>query len=724
MSLFRISFRAVIFILFLTSLGSGAQAQDKELTLEDAVLKRFSTFYPESVPALKWVEGSDSYSYQMKEGDETWLMMSKVSSKKPTKVVSLEKLNKTYGSQSEKLRSFGSIKWLSPKEFLFAVNNQYYVYDLSSKKATSVNAFENGIENLDMSTKTMNLAYTIDDDLYVNLKNSAKVLQVTDDRGRGQVNGKAVHRFEFGINKGTFWSPSGNFLAFYHKDESMVTDYPLVGIDKKPAELNNVKYPMAGMASHQVRVGVYNATNGTSLWLETGWQKDHYLTNVAWDPNGEFIYIALVNRDQNGMQFNKYNAADGKFVTTIFEEADEKYVEPLTPMIWLKNKPNEFLWISRRDGYHHLYHYNTDGKMIRQVSSGNWEVLSFLGFDASGANAIVLGTGENPTETHVYKVNLSSGKSSRITKKAGTHRAQLNSTGEYLIDNFSSLETPRDIRILDLDGKVLNTLVSAKDPLKDYKIGTTTLGTIKGKSGTTLHTRLIKPSNFDANKKYPVLVYLYGGPHAQLVTNSFLGGASLWMHWLAEQGYLVFTLDNRGSSHRGKEFEQATFRELGKVEMEDQLAGVEYLKSLPYVDGNRLAVHGWSFGGFMTTSLMLKHPGVYNVGVAGGPVIDWKYYEVMYTERYMDTPQQNPEGYANTSLLDKVTNLEGKLLLIHGTVDDVVVWQHSLDFVKACVDNGVQMDYFVYPGHPHNVRGKDRAHLMRKVLDYVMENNK
>lgn len=254
-------------------------------------------------------------------------------------------------------------------------------------------------------------------------------------------------------------------------------------------------------------------------------------------------------------------------------------------------------------------------------------------------------------------------------------------------------------------------------------IGTAEIGSIKGVDGTTLYTRLIKPSNFDPTKKYPVLVYVYGGPHAQMITNSWMDGASLWMYWMAEQGYLVFTIDNRGSGERGFAFESQIHRQCGTVEMEDQMSGVEYLKSLSYVDGDRLAVHGWSYGGFMTTSLMLRNAGTFNVGVAGGPVTDWKYYEAMYGERYMDRPEENPEGYEMASLMTHADKLEGDLLLIHGTVDDVVVMQHNLVLVQKFVELGIQMDFFPYPMHKHNVRGKDRVHLMTKVLTYVLENN-
>lgn len=700
------------------------QAQTQELTLEDAVLKRFSTFYPENIRGLQWIPNANAYTYQKKEGDDTWLIKVDVKSGTETKVITLKEFNiKNFQDAEFQLRSFGRIRWENANTFRFQLPNGIYRGIPASKDAKKLVPIEQNAASFDWENTTGNLAFTIDNSLFLGRSTPQSIEQVAGDGQDGIIYGQAVHRFEFGISKGTFWSPKGNFLAFYRKDETMVSDYPLVGISEKPAAANHIKYPMAGMPSHHVKVGVYNTSTKKVVFLSTKGDAEQYYTNLSWSPDEKHLYIAVVNRDQNRMNFNSYNAVSGEFEKTLFSEKSDAYVEPLHPAIFLKNKPNEFLWMSQRDGFMQVFHYNTSGKMLGKRTPGEWDIIDFLGFSADGKTAFFSGTGENPTEQHVFGLALSSGKLKQLTTTAGVHHASLSPDGKYFLDNFSSLNTPRILSILDTKGKIVRELVKAANPLADYKVGSTELLTIKANDGTPLHARMIKPADFDPNKKYPVLVYVYGGPHVQLVTNSWLGGASLWMHWMANQGYLVFTVDNRGSDHRGLAFEQATFRQLGQVEMQDQLAGVEYLRGLPYVDANRLAVHGWSFGGYMTTSLMLHHPGTFTTGVAGGPVIDWKYYEIMYTERYMDTPEQNPEGYSTTSLLDKVSQLDGSLLLIHGTVDDVVVWQHSLDFVKSCVDNGVQIDYFVYPGHPHNVRGKDRAHLMRKVLEYIMANN-
>ena len=413
----------------------------------------------------------------------------------------------------------------------------------------------------------------------------------------------------------------------------------------------------------------------------------------------------------------------GKLIRTLWEEQNDKWVEPEHPAFFPSKTSDNFVWISEKNGFNNLYFVDIKGENIKAITANKFVVKDILTASEDGSKIYYSATGPNPCNTLIYECDLQ-GNNRQLTQAEGTHRFSLAPKGAYYYDGYSSVEVANSEYIWTLNGKMAKMLMVSKDKLADYTIGTTEIGNIKGKDGSALYYRMIKPADFDPNKKYPVLVYVYGGPHAQMVTNSWLAGANLWMHWLANQGYIVFTLDNRGSGERGFAFESQIHRQLGTVEMEDQLTGVEYLKSLPYVDGQRLAVHGWSFGGFMTTSLMLRQAGVFNVGVAGGPVTDWKFYEIMYGERYMDRPEQNPEGYAANSLLNHTKNLKGKLLLIHGTVDDVVVMQHNEALLKSFIDNGVQADYFVYPMHPHNVMGKDRAHLMEKVLLYILENNK
>jgi len=460
-----------------------------------------------------------------------------------------------------------------------------------------------------------------------------------------------------------------------------------------------------------------------TLYINPRGAADDYFTNLAITPDEQFIVVAEVNRDQNHMWLNVYSAKTGKFVKTLFEEQNDKWIEPEHPMFFPTESTNDFVWVSERDGFNNLYLFDFNGKLKQKLTNHAFVVKDILCATKDGMSLYYAATGPNPTNTLVYRCDLK-GNTELITKEEGTHSFSLSANGTYFMDAFSSLSVPFKAMLWTNNGKMTKLLMESKEKLTDYNVGTTEIGSIKGKDGSDLYYRMIKPSSFDPSKKYPVLVYVYGGPHAQMVTNSWMAGANLWMHWMANQGYIVFTLDNRGSGERGFAFESQIHRQLGTVEMEDQLTGVEYLKSLNYVDGNRLAVHGWSFGGFMTTSLMLRQAGVFQVGVAGGPVTDWKYYEIMYGERYMDSPEQNKAGYDANSLMNYTKNLKGDLLLIHGSIDDVVVMQHNEALLKSFIENGVQVDDFIYPMHKHNVTGKDRAHLMEKVLLYIIENNK
>ena len=553
---------------------------------------------------------------------------------------------------------------------------------------------------------------------------------VTRETQDGIVCGQAVHQREFGITKGMFWSPKGSALAFYRMDERMVTAYPLVNIDTRCATPVPHKYPMAGMKSHEVTVGVYQVATGQTVWLETGLPKEKYLTNIAWSPDEKSIYIAELNREQNEMHLVRYSALTGKKEADLFTETDRCYVEPQHPVLFLPNDPDKFIWQSEADGYNHLYLYDTTGKELRKLTGGEWVVTKVLGFSKDGNKVIFEGTAPHPVspnmqgtgmQRYIWETDLRTGDIMNcLSWKVGVHRWLLSPSGEYAIDYVSSPSTPRDIDLIRVkDAKVISTLLSAPDPFKLYRMPRIKVGHILAADGKTrLNYRLTLPPDLDETKKYPTIVYVYGGPKVQLVTGDWQNGARGWDLYMAQRGYVMFTVDSRGSANRGHAFESVIHRNLGINEMADQVKGVEFLKSLSYVDADRIGVHGWSYGGFMTTNLILTYPEIFKVGVAGGPVIDWSNYEIMYGERYMDRPQDNPEGYKNANLKLKAGNLKGHLLMIHGDIDPVVVWQHSLGFLKACVEADTYPDYFVYPRHEHNVTGKDRPHLHEKITRY------
>ncbi len=687
-------------------------AQKKELTLKQAVLDQRKSLAPERISGLQWISGTDIYVYIK----DNILKSTSAKGKRIVDILSLDELNSN-SALDQKLKHFPYISWTDKDHFYFRYGNLYVVYDLQNKKFKKYE-FDKRAAHNDLEKHTFNLAYTLDNNLFIKRANGP-IDRISNETDKGIVYGQTVHRSEFGITKGTFWSPKGNKLAFYRKDERMVTDYPLIDMNVRPAKVNLIKYPMAGMKSHHVTLGIYDLRTKKIIYIKTGEPKEQYLTAVTWSPDEKSVFIGILNRDQNHLKMNQYSTETGDFIKTLFEEKDQQYVEPEEGLIFVPGHDDQFLWFSNRDNYKQLYLYDTTGKLIRKVTHGNWDVTGFLGFDKKN-NFYIQAATDKALNRQIFKVSLK-GRQEQLTQNEGTHNAMLSNSG-YLIDIFSSVDVPREISILDSKGKRITEILNSKDPLQDYQYRRPEIIRLKDKAGFTLNARMIKPSHFDKNKQYPVVVYVYGGSHAQMVRNTWLGAAPMWMYYLAEQGYIIFTLDNRGSHNRSSDFEQATHRHLGDKEMEDQLIGIDYLKSLPYVDSDKMAVHGWSFGGFMTTSLMLRQPGIFKVGVAGGPVIDWRLYEIMYGERYMDTPQENPEGYKKADLTNYIQNLKGKLLIIHGQVDNVVVPQHSMKLLKAAVDQGIQIDFFTYPGYQHNVRGKDRVHLMRKVIGYIERN--
>lgn len=696
-------------------------AQKKQFTMAEATNGMATTLAPQNIKAPSWQPGTHTFYQLVKTGNgDAWVATTFPDGKTDT-VLRTKELGDAIGAE---LKAMPAMQWLDKDHI-------YFTRDTVVRKGTIKNnnitwsqwtTIPGNAENTTVDKNGV-VAYTIDNNLWM-ITAANRRLQVTSDAEKNIVNGQIVHRNEFGIETGIFFSPKGSYLAYYRMDQTMVEDYPIVKWNTVPAVADMVKYPMAGRKSHEVTLRVFNPATGKTVTMQTGAPKDQYLTCVTWSPDEKYIYIAILNRGQDHLWLNQYDAQTGAKLKTLFEETSDKYVHPTHALTFLPGSNDQFIWWSEKDGYQHLYLYNTDGKQIRQVTQGNWVVNELLGFNAKNNQLIITASKESPMARNVYAVNWKNGNMARIDKDAGMHAAWCSEDGTYVYDNCSSSDIVRKGIILSTDGKYSKPLLNAPDPLAAYERARVKDVQLAASDGTPLYGKLILPANFDANKKYPAIVYLYNGPNVQLLHNSYPASGNLWYEYMAQHGYIVFTMDGRGSWNRGLAFEQATFGKLGTVEMEDQMKGVDYLKSLPYVDANRMGIHGWSFGGFMTTSFMLRNPDVFKVGVAGGPVMDWSMYEVMYTERYMNTPQENAKGYEDAELISKVKNLKGKLLLIHGTSDDVVVWQHSINFIRKSVEEGVQVDYFVYPGHEHNVRGKDRVHLMQKITDYFDQNLK
>ena len=706
-------------------------AQKKDLTLQDLIPggKNYAKFQPENKSVI-WVgddmylemEGKDAYT-GAKPNHYPEIRVSRTTLNKKLQEMGLDTLSR--------LPKF-TVPYKDKSVLAFSHKGHTLHYDLEESRIVADYTMPKAGENYDFCPANHSFAFTEGQNLKVLLPDGT-IKDVTNEDKPGIVCGTSVHQNEFGIRKGTFWSPNGSALAFYRMDESMVTDYPFVNIDKRVATAEPHKYPMAGMKSHHVTVGVYNLASGKTTWLKTGTPKEKYLTNIAWSPDEQTIYIAELNRGQDTMKLVAYSAITGEKKALLFTETDEHYVEPQHPALFVPGHPEQFIWQSERDGYNHLYLYNTKGELLKQLTKGEWVVLSVEGFDEKGENLFYTATKPHPLSSYSYgtplcmtnwKLNLKKGESVCLNHEAimvnGVHRAEVSPSGKYIVDTYSSWDIPRKIVITDTKrNKVVDTLLKAENPYAGYDMPEVERGQITAADGKTkLNYFLVKPLNMDSTKQYPAIVYVYGGPHAQLVTGSWMGGVSGWDIYMARRGYAIFTVDSRGSANRGHAFETVIHRNLGVNEMADQVKGVEFLKTKSFIDKDRIGVHGWSYGGFMTTNLMCSYPDIFKVGVAGGPVIDWSNYEIMYGERYMDHPKENPEGYKNANLKLKAKNLRGRLLLIHGDIDPVVVWQHSLGFLKACVDANTYPDYFVYPRHEHNVIGKDRPHLHELITRY------
>ena len=704
-------------LLLLLSLSLPMLAQDKLFTLED--LNFGGNNYRNLQPKNMWLTW---WGDQLVQTDVEECHIIDVKTGKKTLLFTLDDINKWADSDEEAnryVRHLMNATFPYPDKPLVQVGNKKAVIlvDFKEKKVVWQDSISGQTAN-DWNKISRATAYVDDYQLFV-VDAQGKKYQLSTDGSREIVYGQSVHRNEFGISKGTFWSPDGQRLAFYRMDQSMVADYPQVDIFPREATYEPDKYPMAGMTSHQVTVGVFDLQNGKTIYLQAGDPTDRYFTNIAWSPDATTIYMFELNRDQNDCRLVSYDATTGQRIAELYRETSDKYVEPMQPIMFLPWDSTKFIMQSQRDGYNHLYLFNNKGEQLKQLTKGQWVVMDVLGIDKKQKRIIIASNEANPIQRNIYSVDIKTGKRTLLDNGRGSHRGELSESGQYLVDRYTEPDVPRNIDIVSTQTAKSVRLLTAADPWQGYQQPIFESGTIKAADGKTdLFYRMVKPNDFDATKRYPTVVYVYGGPHAHNVEASWHWYSRTWETYMAQKGYIVFILDNRGSENRGLEFEQATFRQLGQIEMQDQMKGVEYLKSLPYVDANRMGVHGWSFGGFMTISLMLNYPDVFKVGVAGGPVIDWKWYEVMYGERYMDTPQTNPDGYEKISLINKAGNLKGKLQIITGYNDNTVVPQHCLSFLDACIKAGTQPDFFAYPGEMHNMRGHASVHLHERITQY------
>lgn len=542
----------------------------------------------------------------------------------------------------------------------------------------------------------------------------------------GIVYGQEVSRNEFGGSQWVFPCPADpGRIAVYRKDERRVSFFPLTDITSRTGSLKAIRYPMNGMPSELLSVCICDTLGNviSTVQADDFGQEDRYLTNIAWTPDGRYLLIQVLNREQHDLHLNMYRASDGTFVRTILSEHNDAWVEPLDPVRFVRDSYGFIYRTDNRDGYRSLYLCDTLGH-IRRLTACDADV-EYVGND--GKNVYYVSHEFSAAEAQLMRVEIGrkkAGKPVRLTTERGWHDIQISPDGSRFIDRWSNFETPGKVCVRSCDdGSIIEVLDEAANPLEGFAQCEVEFGTVKSADGLyDNHYRLIKPLGFDPSKKYPLIHYVYGGPHSQMVNDSWLAQIRMWEMLMAQKGFVVYVQDNRGTMNHGSDYEKSINRQCGQVEMADQLAGLSELLANEWIDRGRIGIHGWSYGGFMTITLATNHPEIYKVAVAGGPVIDWKWYEVMYGERYMDTVETNPEGFARTSLMNCAGKLKSKLLICQGVIDGTVVWQNSLNFVQKCIEEGVQLDYFPYPCDEHNMRGKARVHLHEKISGYFLDN--
>ena len=686
--------------------AAAQQPQGKLLTMEETILSR--ELSPASYP-VRWVAQSDSYSIT----DGTDIVAVNARSGKRSTVITLEELNRLLSAD---FKAFPAYSFEDENTLVVISNGVRSTIDLRRSSIVASSRVPEGVANLTRQPgKGGRYAYTRANNLYY--FDGENEHAVTEYEDRSIVCGQSVSRNEFGITGGIFFAPDASKIAFYRKDESRVTDFPLVDITTRTGSLRNIKYPMNGMASERVDLGIYDIATARTVYLTvTDFDEERYLTNVTWAPDAKHIYVQVLDRRQKNMHLNMYDVTTGRLVKQLLTEHNDRFVEPQYPLVFLRNDPSRFIYTTdNRDGYYNLYLCDHEGN-VKRLTATDADVR----YVAQNGRYVYYTSAEvSPVENHLFKVDIVTGRSTRLTPDEGWHNVSVSHSGRYFLDDYSSLRVPRIVEMRSTENRLSRELFRAPDPTEGYAYADIELGTVKSADGKyDNYYRLIKPLGFDPAKKYPAILYVYGGPHSQMVRNSYQAQLRRWEMYMAQRGYVVFVMDNRGTSNRGAEYEKAIHKQCGQCEMQDQMAGMKWLMSHPWVDRDRIGVHGWSYGGYMTISLMTNYPDVFKVGVAGGPVIDWKWYEVMYGERYMETPETNAEGFEKVSLLNRAADLKGKLLICQGPMDGTVVWQHSLNFVRKCIESNVQVDYFPYPLAEHNVFGKDAVHLHNKISDY------
>lgn len=695
-----------IFTLYgIISFSLQLQSQ-KVATFEDLIYGGMWTNTPRQ---FEWID-NENCSYMFK-GE-----MFEVDSKGKSKVLFTPKqLSEIVGHE---ISSISQYKWEDENKMWFASDSSCYWIHISEKKLLSSVKLLESVDSIHY--KAGKIAYSFRGNVYIASSDGVNV-KVTENKPSVR-SGVVPYRNEFGGKEGNIWSNSAEKLLFYTVDERKVPVYPLVDYMAEYATVIPLRYPFAGGIMEKTDMFIYDTKKQNTVQLQTRALPYAYYTNISWTPDDTYITTFALNRGQDSLSCLLFNAETGKLHKKLFEITDRRYVEPECPPLFIDGE--NFLFLNEKDGYNHFYKANINSSDIIQLTKGEWEVFDYLNMSDDKSFTYFSGNSKkDKASCFVYQLNNQTGGVKILTPDKGVHNGVISPNGAKIVDSYSTPSQFSKVEIGGIFEKKKPVLFEVLKPDEGLKYPTVEFFSLKSpETKESLYGKVLKPADFSPDKKYPVVIYVYNGPHLQLVTNDWLGGFGVYEQLLATKGYIVYSIDGRGSYGYGFDFESIIHRQNGIPQLQDQLQLLDYIKKQPFVDTGRIGVLGWSFGGYMTINMMVHSKGDVKAGVAGAPVTDWRFYEVMYGERYMDTPAENTEGYKKTSLLNKAKYLKGDLLIINGGVDYIVVPQNSMQFIQNCVTKNIAVDYFYYPPHDHHVRGRDRLHLIYKITNYFDEN--
>lgn len=723
---------STLFFAVALTFSTQAVIAQKTITLEDIFQKR--TFYPDFVWGINHMDDGEHYSTIEYEADGGQKI---VSTDYKTGLEQTIVFSNEWVTDDDLGFEFDSYE-ISPdkKKILFATQTEYIyrhstkadyvIWDIASKTMVRLSEGSKQMYPL-FAPASDKIAFVQDNNLFIYSLSTGATSQLTNDGTINKIiNGASdwVYEEELELTRGFEWSADGNRIAFYRFDETNVPEFNMAKYGSLYPTDYTFKYPKVGEENSKVSIHIFDLTTGQTTKLNVSNAETEYIPRIKWTHDPQLLSVQRMNRHQNKVDLLFVNTATGE-VKTLFTESSDYYISITDNLTFLDNG-KQFLWTSEQDGYNHIYLFGLDGKLVNQVTKGPWDVMNFLGVDQKSGLVYYVSSEVSPLERHIYSVKLNGKKQARLTDGTGTHEIEFSKNFKYGLHTFSNTSTPYQITIADNKLKEIRLLkdnTALKKNAEDYGTTTKAFFSFKTPEGNDLNGWMIKPPDFDPAKKYPVLMYVYGGPGSQTVKNGWGNRNDYWFYYLAQQGYIIASVDNRGTGARGEHFKKITYLKLGEYETQDQIAAAKHLSSLAYVDGNRIGIFGWSYGGYMSSNCLFRAADVFKSAIAVAPVTHWKYYDTIYTERFMRTYEENKKGYDNGSPITHAKGLEGKFLLIHGTADDNVHFQNSVEMVAALVEAGKQFDSFYYPDKNHGISGRNTSlHLYTMMTRFLIEN--